>query len=251
MTIGDDDDLPLGGDEHELPVEEAVVEEELDAPEDEAEAQPQAQPEQPAKALSPAQARIQQEIARRKQVEDELNEQRRLVADYQRRQYEAEQARAAPAAPVEDPLAEQRRLDEMSPAEQVRYMVQKELRGTQEHIRQMQLEAAITKDKAMFREEISKYPDYAHLEEAVEKFFDDRLRAGAPENRNTIFKYLLGEEVMKNAAAATAKAKKAAASNTARVTTKPPSARSNVGGERGEKLSAGEVLRRRLENGEY
>jgi hypothetical protein len=244
-----EDDVPLSDDEdggdavaseqgEGEPAEGAV--EEGAAPAQDRPAEPQGQPE--GRQKQTAQDRIRQEIARRKEIEAELQRYRNHVLEMQR------QAPPAPRPPMEDPNVLRERLEQMGDVERILWLQQQN--ALRDH--QFNLQLQIQNDRIAFDRYVSANPQYERYSEQVEEAFHRGLQQGRPQSREEILDKMIGKEAREKTAATLAKAQRAGQQRIQQQTTRPASVRSNVpAGSTKTALSAEEILRRRLEGGEY
>ena len=245
MYFGDDDDLPLGGeqDDPNLEDDQDDTDDELEPVEPEPELPaPDDEPPAPPHKMT-ANEVIRATKAKLRQAEIDLAAER------------AARTRE-PAAPRPDPAVaaaeERRRLEEMPDVDRVQYMARQLQQQTAIQLQQMRLEMQINADKVALRDTITAIPEYAKYEDVIEREFQACLQRGQPRTRDELLSLAIGNEVKANRAAAVAKAKRTATKNIQQHTTRPTSARSGVGGERrGTEQSPEETLASRLESGAY
>lgn len=193
---------------------------------------------------SAASRRIQQEIARRKQLEKENNEYRQHILNMQRRD--------AVTKPItEDPEEERRRLEFMDEPQRVQYLVDKGIRSYQADVHRLELQMNINSDKIGFSSFIAANPHLKKYADDVETEFNQALQKGQPKSRADILTSLIGHEVIKKGSAALKTAKQAGQDNIRRQQTRPSNTRSGVTGTGKRSETAEETLKRRLAQGEY
>jgi hypothetical protein len=165
----------------------------------------------------------------------ELAEQTRRIAqeleDLKRAQYQAAQPRV-------DHEAERRRYEAMAPEERMEYRLGQIQAQTENQAHQMRMQMWDVDDRGQYNvlaaqkdtRAAKRAPEYA---DRVEKVFQEKLRAGAPVDRITILKYLIGEDDLK----APLSSKRAAAGkqNIDRQRTAPLNGRGDTGAKRGGK----------------
>jgi hypothetical protein len=211
-----------------------------DAQETEPEAQPAVHRKQTAN------ERIQQLANQRKALESELTRYRDHVLELTRRQEQA------PRAPAPDPEATRRHLENMGDIDRILWLQQEQDRKNAIRDQQFQFQVRAQNDRLAFDRIIAENPQYARYSDMVETEFHRCLQNGYSRSREELLSLAIGNEVRKSAASSVAKAKKAGATRVQQATTKPASARSGVAGTGGKATeSAEDILRRRLENGEY
>lgn len=246
--------LPV--DEPETAIEVEGVEPEIDEEDDETSFDPAGEPDEEAAALgTPAQAAqpnrandaIRAAKARAKAAEAKAESVQREMMELLRGQVSRQNA----PAPI-DPAIERQRLELMSEDERTEYRVNKALAPLQAQLAQLSLQNEISNDRAQFSALVNGRPELKKYEGKVEERFQQLIKAGSGQSRESILKYILGEVALTKGGKAMAAARATGAENIRRQQTRPTSARSNVSdsdGHRDDSAAAEERLRRYFDGG--
>lgn len=219
--------------------------EELDLGSDEAE---DGGEEEAAPRISSANRRIQQEISRRKELEQEREFYRQRAYEAEQRNFERQQA---PAQRV-DPDAEYRYLESLHENDRVAYLVNKQTAGYKSEISRIEMMMHIQNDRKAFEEIVKENPQFKRYEPYVEQMFAESIQRGQPRSREEILAIVAYNDSRNRLAKSAMKARETGEENLRRQQTRPGNIRSGVSASSGgRKESAGDILRRRLANGEY
>lgn len=221
-----EDDLPEGHEDAEDDPPEDDVDPEEDADEDEGSDEPPAAA-QPAKQPSRGERRFQELNERVRAAEARAAEAERVAGTKRQEDFQRQEAE---------------RLESMAPEERVEYRVNQRLA-------RMEFNSWDTNDRVVFDGLAARNPAVASLKDEVEAAFIERARAGAPVDRSTIAKFLIGEKALSKAPRAKAAGARAAATGRDRNTVRPTNSRGDTpstGSRRG--TNEAEARRKRLEN---
>lgn len=209
MNIGDDDEDALAGTEGEgtegqdagsdggkttdLPAEQPDVEEDDGEPEEVA----------PAAGARPSrgEARIQRLANEAKAAREEAAAARREAEELRRQQWQRQEQISA--------AEEEQRRALMTDAERSAYDLNKVRNEFSAQLRQTQLQSQFTADKMAYESKAASRPVYAKHADEVERRFQEQVRRGAPVERETILKHLLGELALNMAAQPSAQRRQA------------------------------------------
>ena len=161
----------------------------------------------------------------------------RRAAENERRAEEALRARNQ-----EDFQRQEReRLEMMSPEERVEYRVNQRLN-------QIQFSTWDTNDRVMFEGLVSSNPAVAALKSEVEQVFQDRIRQGAPVDRQTIATFLIGQKALAKAPRAKAAGARAAAAGKERNQVRASSGRGDAAPAGRTRMTEQEARAKRLQD---
>jgi hypothetical protein len=149
-----------------------------------------------------------------------------------------------------DPEAERRYLENLSDSERIEYRLKQMENSFNTRLQQTALQAEIAQDKMTFASTVAARPEAKRYEAKVEERFQEYLRAGAPQTRQSILEKLIGEVWLKQGTKALSKARATGEANIRRETTRPASSRSNVSSEGAASDGGAEArLRKYFESG--
>ena len=97
---------------------------------------------------------------------------------------------------------ERERLNLMTPEERAEYRVNQHEQRTNARLQQSELRMLMQMDKSAYDAKAASNPVYRRMQEAVEQRFSEQSRIGQPTDRETILKFLLGEQALNGAATA-------------------------------------------------
>lgn len=225
-VLGDDEDRELGA-EGEAAVGEDESgrddESEVSAQQPDAEADEGAPPSRgPAKpeAQSRGSTRFQRLANENREYRDRLDRLER-EREQERRQYLQQQQQLTEQQ-------ERERLALMTPEERADYRITQHERRTAEVLRQTQINTAVHMDKAAYEAKAVNNPVYRRMQEAVEARFAEQMRIGQPTDRETILKYLLGEQAINGAASGGGAARRQARRRVEQQAVKPSAGKSSA-----------------------
>lgn len=169
-----------------------------------------------------------QERIRRQQEELQRERQARESAERERQQlmHQLEQQRQAV-----DQQRQQQYLDTLDPADRQAFMLQQQMEQMRREMQQSQFAQADLMDKTQFQTRALGNPMVAKYADRVEDTLATMRAKGQTAPRESILKFLIGEEVLNKAPAAVQKATRAASSRSA---SKPLRARGNASSQAGE-----------------
>jgi hypothetical protein len=160
----------------------------------------------------------------------ELAEQTRLIKqeleDLKRAQYQATQPRV-------DHEAERRKYEAMAPEERMEYRLGQIQAQTENQAHQMRMQMWDVNDKSQFNSLAAANEKAAKRADRVEQVFQEKLRTGAPVDRATILRWMIGDDLLR--APSTAKKAAAGKQNIDRQRTAPLNGRGDAGAKRGGK----------------
>lgn len=217
--------------EDELPGDEPEDEPETDEPEDEPEPEeepdPEAEPEpepEPQR-QSRAKGRIERQQAELKRARDEISALRAQTAATQQQlasqQQQANQQRQA------DLLAN------MDPAERERFQQDQRFQGLQQQIQQQRWELQEATDKNAWTSKTTRDPVAAKYAARVDARLAEMRANGQTAPRESVYFYLLGQDMATKGPKAIAGARASAKSRVASARGTPPNARGDASGSRG------------------
>lgn len=157
-------------------------------------------------------------------------------------EFRAERTRNSSAAERE---SEARRLEMMSPDERMEHRLTQIETNSSQRLARMEFNSADANDKAAFTGSFSAKPQLAALADAVEERLTTMRAQGVNAPRLTVATYLIGEQALKAAPRANARAGRTAEANRARQTTRPGTSRGDVasGSRRGQSDAAAREAR--------
>jgi len=133
---------------------------------------------------------------------------------------------------------ERERLNLMTPEERGEYLRQQDRRQMTEQLRQFQMQTAMQLDRSSYDAKAVNNPVYRRMQEQVEQKFAEQMRIGQPTDRETILKFLLGEQALNGAA--TAPAQRRAARRRVEAERVAPAATRSSTSVQGRKVSTAE-----------
>lgn len=162
-----------------------------------------------------------QERIRRQQEELQRERQRAESAERERQQLmqQLESQRQA-----QQQAQQQQYLETLDPSERQAYLLQQQLEQVRREMQQQQFAQADMTDKIAFQNRALQSPMVAKYADRVEETLSNMRAKGQTAPRESILKYLIGEEVLNKAPAAVQKATRAASKSAA----KPLRARGNA-----------------------
>jgi hypothetical protein len=226
-------DLPEPEDELDQEVEEEPTE---DSEEPEPlETEPEEAPAEP-----PRRERGGRANERIRQLNRERNELRERLArlEGQVSVHQAPQQPQVSQAELDRQEAEQLQL--MSPDQQARYFSQKTERAVSQALLQHQVQTADQIDRLAFDRFCERYPAAERLTRQVEDVLAGERRAGRNPSRETVVKYLLGDELLKRGTRAAGEQRRTGRQRIAREQSRPGNARSTAAPQ-GRSRSNGEM----------
>ena len=246
----------MADDDFELPVEPAETatevegeEPELDNEDDEGVTDPTGEPDvqdpealerAPAKQISPASRAVMRAKAEAK-AERERN------ATLQQEMMAMLRERHSPPPAQVDPRIEQERVALMNDREYADYRLTKLEAAMVAREQKLSLQMEVQNDKAAFQALVAADTRFKPYVGKVEDRFQALMKAGTPQTRESILKFVIGEAVVTKGAKALGKARETGQANIARETTRPSSARSNVSGDEARSGNDFDAAAKRLE----
>jgi hypothetical protein len=195
-----------------------------------------------------ASERVRESVARAKAAEEKAERLQTELMEMLRGQ------RQAPAQQYESPQVRAERLSLMTPDEKIEFLLNEQKADFNMRLQQIALQQEISKDERQFNRLLADRPEFKKYADQVEKRFDDFVRKGNPQSRESLLKQILGDLVLTKGAAALKAAKARGEENVRRQQTRPSNARSNVSsntGTRDPAAAAEARLRAMAERGEY
>jgi len=229
--LDDNQDQGVDADQEEdLPLDPLDEDDQLDPPDDEFDDDPP-----PAREPSRAERAVTEARRRAQDAEAELA---RLRAESQSR------------TTAQAQRDEQERLAQLEPWERAEYVAQRTEQRLTGEIQRMRFESQDATDRTSFEAACSRIPAYAKVARDVEARLAELRANGTTASRETVAKYLIGENAVNAATRARPKAKRDAAEARTRETVRPGQggARSDVARGTGKNLSEAEQRRQRLED---
>jgi hypothetical protein len=181
-----------------------------------------------------------------RRVHQALREAKEAKAEVERLRGEAQQRTIQQNQ--ETPAQRAERLAMMDPDDRVNYLLQEQGQRFNNELAQIRFQSADSADRTAFESLCARNPVASKLAGQVEERLAELRRNGTTAPRDTVLKYLIGERAMANAGRAKGKATRVAATNTARQTSRPASARNDTGGENRRATGEQEARRKRLED---
>jgi hypothetical protein len=173
----------------------------------------QAQVRQPSRAQERIR-RQQEELQRERQARESVERERQqLMQQLEQQRTNAEQSR------------QQQYLESLDPMERQNYQLQTQMEQIRREMQASQFAQADLTDKMAFQQRVTSNPMLAKYSERVESALQDMRNKGQTAPRESILKFLVGEEVLNKAPGAVQKATRAAAN---RSSAKPLRARGNA-----------------------
>ena len=195
-----------------------------------------------------ASERVRESVARAKAAEEKAERLQTELMEMLRGQ------RQAPAQQHESPQVRAERLSLMTPDEKIEFLLNEQKADFNMRLQQIALQQEISKDERQFNRLLADRPEFKKYADQVEKRFDDFVRKGNPQSRESLLKQILGDLVLTKGAAALKAAKARGEENVRRQQTRLSNARSNVSsntGTRDPAAAAEARLRAMAERGEY
>ena len=162
-----------------------------------------------------------QERIRRQQEELQREREARVRAETQAAEIQRQLAQQSSQA---EQIRQQQFLESLDPGERQAYMLQQQLEQVRREMQQSQFAQADMTDKLTFQQRALQNPMVAKYVDRVEETLNAMRTKGQTAPRESILKFLIGEEVLNKAPAALAKANKAAS----RPVSKPLRSRGNA-----------------------
>ena len=134
--------------------------------------------------------RIQRLVTEQTQLRNELEQLRRERQQWQQNQQQQTEQQ------------ERERLALMNPEERAEYRITQHERRMDARLRQSELTNQATMDKASYDAQAASNPTYKRYSAEVERMFAEQMAKGAPVDRITILKHILGAKALEGAAAA-------------------------------------------------
>lgn len=163
----------------------------------------------------------------------ELNDYRRQMEESRRR---------------EDPAIEEARVALMNPDQKLDYWRNKDRQEADRKFQALQLQVVDSSDRAVFNSKYSANPVFSKYSDRVEAALREVRARGGNTDRETVLKYLVGEDAMSKVGKAKTEQTNRGRENIQRQTTRPGTGRSDqVGTQRRGGLSEREQRAKRLE----
>jgi hypothetical protein len=147
----------------------------------------------------------------------------------------------------ETPEQEAARLALMLPEDRMEYRLNKATQGFQQTARALELRAADASDRASFTAQYAAKPSFAKYADRVEATLQTARQRGGNPDRETVLKYLLGEDAMKNMDKAKETQRRQGQQNIQRQTTRASSGRGDIQPQRRGALTDAQKRAQRLE----
>ena len=249
----------MADDDFELPVEPAETatevegeEPELDTEDDEGVTDPTGEPDvqdPEASALRPAQQGKPISPASRAvmRAKAEAKAERERNATLQQEMMAMLRERHSPPPAQVDPRIEQERVALMNDREYADYRLTKLEAAMVAREQKLSLQMEVQNDKAAFQALVAADTRFKPYVGKVEDRLQALMKAGTPQTRESILKFVIGEAVVTKGAKALGKARETGQANIARETTRPSSARSNVSGDEARSGGDFDAAAKRLE----
>ena len=122
---------------------------------------------------------------------------------------------------------ERERLNLMTPEERAEYRANQHEQRTNARLQQSEMRMLMQMDKSAYAAKAASNPVYRRMEGAVEQKFNEQMRIGQPTDRETILKFLLGEQAL-NGAATAGKQRRAAGRRVENERVRPAPAKSSA-----------------------
>ena len=137
-------------------------------------------------------------IAAKQAAKEAREEAARLRQEFEDFRRSSEERRNQP-----DPEAERARVALMDPEERINYHREQDKRELSAQMRRMEMNYADQADRAQFQTRVSTNPKLGRFQDRVEAIYQENkrtmsARGGIPPDRDTILKWVIGDEALKN-----------------------------------------------------